>query len=152
MEHPKVVIVDDDIVTLQAAQNVLADICEVFTVATAESMFDIVLHNNPMLVMLDINMPSMNGFETLQRLKANPATRAIPVVFLTGVQAPESEYEGLSMGAIDYILKPFSPQLLCRRVEMHILIWKQRRLIEEQARMIEHLTKKLQNPEKKQLD
>ena len=148
MEHPKLVIVDDDHVILQAAKNVLNDICDVFTVTTAEGMFDVLAQNSPMLILLDINMPGMNGFEILQRLKADPATRAIPVVFLTGVQAPESEYEGLSLGAIDYILKPFSPQLLFRRVELHILIWKQRRLIKEQARMIEHLTKKQQDKPK----
>ena len=96
-----------------------------------------------MLILLDINMPDMNGYEALQRLKANSVTSGIPVIFLTGVQAQESQLEGFSMGAADYILKPFTPQLLQKRVELHIMLWEQKRLIEKQALEIEELAGKL---------
>ena len=142
-ERPIVMVVDDNVANLQSALNTLGDICDVFTAPSAEKMFDLLERNTPMLILLDVNMPNMNGYEVLQLLKANPATRDIPVIFLTGVQAHESLLEGFSLGADDYVLKPFMPQLLHKRVELHIMLWEQKRLIEKQAREIEEGAKKL---------
>ena len=142
-ERPVVMVVDDNVASLQTALNALEDICDVFTVPSAEKMFDLLERNTPMLILLDINMPDINGYEALQRLKGNSATRGIPVIYMTGVQSQESQLDGFSMGAEDYILKPFTPQLLQKRVELMVTLWKQKRLIEKQAQEIEVLERKL---------
>jgi len=142
-ERPIVMVVDDNLASLQSALNALEDICDVFTVLSAEKMFDLLERNTPMLILLDINMPDVNGYEALQRLKSNSATCGIPVIFMTGVQSQESQLDGFSMGADDFILKPFTPQLLQKRVELMVTLWKQKHLIEKQAQEIEVLERKL---------
>ena len=142
-ERPIVMVVDDNVASLQTALNALEDICDVFTVPSAETMFDLLERNTPMLILLDINMPDVNGYEALQRLKSNSATCGIPVIFMTGVQSQESQLDGFSMGADDFILKPFTPQLLQKRVELMVTLWKQKHLIEKQAQEIEVLERKL---------
>jgi putative two-component system response regulator len=67
-------------------------------------------------------MPEMTGYEAIQLLTAQPRTKDIPVIFLTSKTDPGSELEGLSLGAVDYITKPFVPQLLLKRVEIHLLV------------------------------
>jgi putative two-component system response regulator len=82
-------------------------------------------------------MPEMDGLDAIKLLKARPDTRDIPVIFLTGKDAPESELEGLSLGAIDYISKPFMPQLLHKRVELHLTVEAQKLRLERQAKKLE---------------
>jgi response regulator RpfG family c-di-GMP phosphodiesterase len=88
-------------------------------------------------------MPDMDGYEVLRRLKSEVITQHIPVILLTGVQGPENELEGLTLGAADYISKPFTPQLLRKRVKLQITVRNQERLIEQQARKLEALEKGL---------
>ena len=76
----------------------------------------------PDLILLDIMMPEMDGYEVCQRLKANPATADIPVVFLTAKSEVSAETHGLSLGAVDYITKPISPPIVLARVKTHLLI------------------------------
>ncbi|MDR2528768.1 MAG: response regulator [Synergistaceae bacterium] len=142
-ERPMIMIVDDDVTNLKAAKNSLVDFYEVFTVPSAEKMFDLLQRNTPKLILLDINMPGMDGYEALKLLKANSATSAIPVIFLTAIHSLESELDGVSLGAADYISKPFLPQLLRRKVELHLMLEAQRRLLEIQVWQIESLAKDL---------
>jgi putative two-component system response regulator len=106
-------------------------------------MFNLLPRHRPELILLDVSMPDMDGFESIQRLKGDPLTRNIPVIFLTAKTDPESEIMGLELGALDYITKPFSPPLLVKRVEAHLrLIDYQRRLeemVEEKTRDIVQL-------------
>ena len=74
------------------------------------------------LILLDIEMPEFNGFDTIRVLKSIPQAAKIPVIFLTGVMNPQSEVDGLSLGAVDYIYKPFNPVLLKKRIEIHIAL------------------------------
>ena len=74
------------------------------------------------LILLDVDMPEMNGFETIKLFKHNPDLRDIPVIFLTGLLDPSNEMEGLSLGAVDYIRKPFSPPLIKKRIDMYIAL------------------------------
>ncbi len=76
----------------------------------------------PDLILLDIMMPGLNGYEVCQRLKANPQTRDIPVVFLTAMSAMEDEKKGLEIGAVDYITKPISPPIVLARVKIHLAL------------------------------
>ena len=131
-----VMIVDDNITNLKIAKNALAESCDVFTVPSAAKMFGLLERNKPHLILLDIDMPEMNGLDAIKLLKAKPDTCDIPVIFLTGKDDPESELRGLSLGAIDYISKPFMPQLLHKRVELHLTVEAQKLSLERQARKL----------------
>jgi putative two-component system response regulator len=135
--HRKIImIVDDNIANLRIAKNSLADTYDIFTVPSAAKMFDLLQRNKPELILLDIDMPEMNGYEAIKILKEHPATKDILVIFLTGKSDSESELEGLSLGAVDYISKPFMPPLLKKRIELHLTVEEQNRKLEEQARVL----------------
>ncbi|MDR0649185.1 MAG: response regulator [Synergistaceae bacterium] len=136
-ERKVIMIVDDNIANLRIAKNSLADFYDVFTVPSAAKMFDLLERNKPELILLDIDMPEMNGYEALKILKERPETRDILVIFLTGKSDSESELEGLSLGAVDYISKPFMPPLLKKRIELHLTVEEQKRRLENQARVLE---------------
>ncbi|MDR1308451.1 MAG: response regulator [Deltaproteobacteria bacterium] len=144
-EKAMVMIVDDNIANLKVAKNALAGSYDVFTAPSAAKMFDLLERKKPELVLLDIEMPDMDGYEALRIMKNSPNASDIPVIFLTGKSDPESELEGLSLGAIDYILKPFMPQLLKKRVELHITVESQRRILEDQAGKLEEQHRELLN-------
>src|SRR5947209_4168447 len=76
----------------------------------------------PDLILLDVMMPEMDGYEVCMRLKADPSTREIPVIFLTGQTSAEDETRGFEVGAVDYVHKPFSPAVVKARVRSHILL------------------------------
>jgi PAS domain S-box-containing protein len=119
-KKPTVVVVDDNIVNLKIAQTSLSESYDVRTAASASEMFDILEQKKPekpALILLDIIMPKMDGYETIKILKANLDTRDIPVIFLTSMDSTEDELKGVSLGAADYISKPFMPQLLREKVE-----------------------------------
>jgi len=136
-ECARVMLVDDSVASLKIAKNALSDSCDVFTVPSAAKMFDLLERNKPHLILLDVTMPEMDGFEAIKILKAKPETQAIPVIFLTNANDPASELEGLSLGAIDYIAKPFIPCLLLKRVELHLTVNAQKIRLQEQAAKLE---------------
>src|SRR5215831_8666262 len=76
----------------------------------------------PDLILLDVMMPEMDGYEVCCRLKADPSTREIPVIFLTGQTSADDETRGFEVGAVDYVHKPFSPAVVKARVRSHILL------------------------------
>jgi len=119
--------VDDDITNLNVARNNLAGKYNIVTVPSGEKLFLFLKNITPSLILLDIEMPVMNGYEILRVLKENKITADIPVIFLTARLDPKSEIAGLDLGAVDYITKPFSQELLIKRIELHLLLEKQRR-------------------------
>jgi putative two-component system response regulator len=143
-EKKKVVLVDDNPVNLKLASNTLMDHYNVFTVPSAEKLFQLLQQTLPDLILLDVVMPEINGYQAIGTLKSNPRTADIPVIFLTSKTDTVSELEGFSLGAIDYISKPFSPQLLLKRVEVHLLLESQKaelkNLNENLQRMVEEKT------------
>jgi len=122
----KIIMVDDDITNLTVGKNALADKFDVFTAPSGIKLFQLLEKLTPDLILLDIEMPKMSGYEIITMLKSKENTRDIPVIFLTSVIDPESEVKGLSLGAIDYITKPFSQELLLKRIEVHLLVEAQR--------------------------
>jgi len=145
-----IIIVDDNMTTLTAAKNSLSGKYNVFTAPSGEKMFLLLERVAPALVLLDIEMPGMDGYEALERMKNRERTAHIPVIFLTAHIDPESEIKGLNLGAVDYITKPFSRELLLKRIELHILFEKQRKEllkhnilleseVDKKARMISEL-------------
>ena len=122
-----VIIVDDDITNLTVARNNLAGTYNVATVPSGAKLFLILEKITPALILLDIEMPEMNGYEVLKILKSKEKTANIPVVFLTGTITPERETQCLNLGAVDCIIKPFSQELLIDRIDLHIRSAKQKK-------------------------
>ena len=87
----------------------------------------------PDLILLDVLMPEMDGMATIRALKREDATRNIPVIFITALDSPTDEEQGLNLGAVDYIAKPFHPSIVLVRVRNHLQIVHQRRLLEQLA-------------------
>nr|MBZ4194484.1 response regulator [Candidatus Contendobacter sp.] len=85
---------------------------------------------SPDLILLDIVMPGMDGYEVCRRLKDDPHTTHIPVIFLTAKPEVEAEEKGLKLGAVDYITKPISPSILLARVETHITLKNTRQFLQ----------------------
>jgi len=113
-------LVDDNIVNLNAGKTVLQRQYTVITMPSGEKLFFSLQKMKPHLILLDIDMPRMSGYDALRALKLNPETADIPVIFLTGKNEPEDALLGLSLGAVDYVTKPFSPSTLLKRVESHL--------------------------------
>ena len=145
-----VMIVDDNVVNLQVAKKALNKIYNIIPVTSGKMALTLLERCVPSLILLDINMPDMDGFTTLRHIKNNEATRHIPVIFLTAMNDNGCELEGLRLGAVDYITKPFSIPLLIQRVDLHIaLITQQKELqnyndnlmhmVEEKTETIEEL-------------
>ncbi|MDR3120490.1 MAG: response regulator [Clostridiales bacterium] len=126
----KILIVDDNAITLKVARNILMVEYDAFTVPSAEMMFRFLKNTIPDLILLDVLMPGMTGYEALRILQADPRTRRIPVVFLSSQSDEKDEIEGFSLGAVDYITKPFSPPRLIKRIERHLLVETQRAELE----------------------
>jgi putative two-component system response regulator len=125
-EKRKILLVDDNPVNLKMARNILMDVYNIFTVPSAEKMFQFLEKVVPDLILLDILMPETTGYEAIKKLKSEARTCGIPVIFLTSKNDAESEMEGLSLGAVDYISKPFVPHLLLKRIELHMLVESQK--------------------------
>jgi putative two-component system response regulator len=140
-----IMLVDDAITNLKIGKATLADAYDVLTVPSAAKMIELLDRNKPALILLDVNMPEINGYEAIRLLKERPDTRDIPVIFLTAMGAPENELKGLSLGAVDYIIKPFSPPLLRKRIDLHLLLQAQQRELQEYndnlQRMVEEKTR-----------
>ena len=88
----------------------------------------------PDLILLDIMMPGMNGYDVCRRIKANPDRRGIPVIFVTAMTSIEDERLGLEIGAVDYITKPISPPIVAARVRTHLALYDQTRVLEDRVR------------------
>ncbi|MCL2609202.1 MAG: response regulator [Treponema sp.] len=124
------ILVDDNPTNLKIGKNLLSDRYRVATAPSAEKMFAILEGNVPELILLDIDMPESNGYDTIRKLKGRPETAGIPVIFLTAKAGSDDELLGLSLGAVDYITKPFQPTLLMKRIEIHLMIEAQRKELE----------------------
>jgi putative two-component system response regulator len=112
-------VVDDSDTNLATAEEALEDHFSVMTVPSAAKMFTLLEKIKPDLILLDIEMPEMNGFEALERLKAGNWTD-IPVIFLTGTKDASIEKQSSALGAVGIITKPFSSSILLEQINLHI--------------------------------
>ena len=118
MSHrKKIILVDDNPTNLTACEFALKDIYDIFPVSSAQFMFDKLSEMIPDLILLDVEMPVMCGYEAAKILKSNRQYKDIPLIFLTAKDDIESELEGLTLGAYDYIRKPIIKTLIRRRIE-----------------------------------
>jgi len=133
----KVILVDDNPINLKLAKNSLIGKYDVFTVPSAEKLFELLEKTMADIILLEIMMSEMSGYDVIKVLKNNPKTADIPVIFLTSKSDTNSQLEGFVQGAVDFISKPFSPQLLLKRVDVHVLV-------ESQKKELEHINQNLQ--------
>ena len=113
-------VVDDTNINLIAAEEALSDDYNVITLSSASRMFVILNKVIPDLILLDILMPDMDGFEAMEKMKSDTKYADIPVIFLTSKSDENTESRGFKMGAVDFISKPFSKPVLLNRIETHL--------------------------------
>ncbi len=137
----KIMLVDDNVANLTAGRQLLKPFYDVYTASSAAQMFTILEAVPPDLILLDVDMPQIDGHEAMRRLKKTRRFAAIPVMFLTAMNDDASELKGFDLGAVDYISKPFSPQRLLKRIENQLLILRQQSIIRHHVDNLEELVR-----------
>jgi len=127
----KIMLVDDNNTNLVLGKNILSEYYDVYPLPSAEKLFEFLKHVTPDIILLDIDMPGINGYKALTMLKADEHYTDIPVIIVTAKSSESDEYEGLALGAIDYVTKPFNPSLLLKRIENHLLIQQQKAKLQD---------------------
>jgi putative two-component system response regulator len=133
-------VVDDNSANLLMAEEVLSNQYEIITISSATTMFELLDEVIPDLILLDIMMPEIDGFDALKKLKANSRYADIPVMFLTSKTDGATEARGFEMGVMDFITKPFFGAVLVNRIKKHLAI---EELIQERTSLLHQRTEKL---------
>ncbi|WP_083749033.1 diguanylate cyclase [Pelomonas sp. KK5] len=131
--RPRLLLVDDQPVNIQALHQVFAADCQVLMATSGAQALALCRERQPDLLLLDVQMPGMDGFELCARLKADAALSHIAVIFVTSIDAPEQETRALEAGAADFISKPFNPAVVHARVRAQLTIKLQADLLREMA-------------------
>ena len=148
-EKKTVLLVDDAPANIQIVNSILKDIYKIRIATSGAKALELVkVAPPPDLVLLDVMMPEMDGYEVCTRLKSDPETRDIPVIFLTGQTEVEDETKGFDVGAVDYIHKPFSPAVVKARVQTHLVL---RGIREQLAQQLITIQKELETARQIQL-
>jgi phosphoserine phosphatase RsbU/P len=148
-EKKTVLLVDDAPANIQIVNSILKDIYKIRIATSGAKALELVkVSPPPDLVLLDVMMPEMDGYEVCARLKLDPETRDIPVIFLTGQTEVEDETKGFDVGAVDYIHKPFSPAVVKARVQTHLVL---RGIREQLAQQLITIQKELETARQIQL-
>lgn len=144
MDRPRILVVDDTPANLRILSDALRGEFELALAPSGARALEIALSEEPPdLVLLDIMMPEMDGYEVCRRLKADERTRDLPVIFVTAMAEAEDEAKGLELGAIDYLAKPVNPALVKARVRNHLALRQAAKLREDVERIARH---DLKNP------
>lgn len=125
-----ILVVDDDPINVQMLAEGLRHQYQVIVANCGKKALEICLNQSPDLVLLDINLPDMNGYQVCKALKNNALTKQIPIIFITGYDSEESELKGLEMGAADYFSKPFKMPLVMARVAIQVDLKRKTDLLE----------------------
>ncbi|MCL2182107.1 MAG: response regulator [Chitinispirillia bacterium] len=126
-------VIDDNETNLLAAKTALDGVYRAFALQSPAKLFKLAEKIVPDLILLDVDMPEMDGFEVMAAIRADARLRAVPVIFLTAKRDAATEVRGFEMGALDFITKPFSQPILIRRIESHI---ETDRIIKESQRAV----------------
>ncbi|MBF0611708.1 MAG: diguanylate cyclase [Magnetococcales bacterium] len=122
MDKQTILIVDDLPANIRVLAEILGEEYEICVVTSGEEALQLVAVTPPHLILLDVVMPGLSGFQVCEQLQAKEETRLIPIVFITAHNDMESELQGLQLGAVDYIAKPFYPWVVKARVESHLAL------------------------------
>jgi phosphoserine phosphatase RsbU/P len=136
MSQSKILVAEDHPMSRRMLE---AFLCAKYTVVSASSgkeAIDVAKNEHPDIVLLDVEMPDMDGFQTLEILKGGVIDEGVPVIFLTARRDPESKEKGLEAGAVDYIVKPYDKQELSIKVKNHLALYAARKEIEERNRIM----------------
>lgn len=147
-DQVSVLVVDDNPTNLQLVSTQLLRIGIEVSIAT--SGFDalsIVEQENPALVLLDVNMPKMDGYETCRRIKQMPSAVDIPVIFISALDREYDKLKGFEAGAVDYVAKPIQLQELCARVAVHLELAEKRTQLTEKSHLLKNLNNVLMERE-----
>ena len=136
----KILLVDDEPNNLQLLGQILQDQYQLSFAKDGAKALDVAWKVKPDIILLDIMMPEMDGYETCRRLKADPETSKIPVIFVTAMGEMEDERRGFEVGGVDYITKPVSAPIVLARVSIHLALYDQNRILEE---IVQQRTKQL---------
>ena len=143
-EKQTILIVDDTPANLDLLVEILRADYRTKVAISGEKALELVFSGVPPdLILLDIMMPGLNGYEVCQRLKANPATRNIPVIFVTAMGEVEDETRGLELGGVDYVTKPISPPIVKARVKTHLAVSEQAHKLERMIATLETQAREL---------
>ncbi|MBF0223874.1 MAG: diguanylate cyclase [Desulfobacterales bacterium] len=129
IEKQKILIVDDIPLNIQVLNDALEADYRTFFATNGRDALDIATTVMPDLILLDIKMPEMNGYDVCRKIKEDAILKDIPIIFITSLNQEEDETIGLELGAVDYISKPFSPAIVKLRVRNHLELKKQRDLL-----------------------
>jgi len=142
--RPRILVVDDDYFFVDLAENTLSEDFDVIYASNGAMALEIASQRHPDVILLDVMMPEIHGYEVCRRLKAHHETRSIPVIFLTSLGEASSQEIGLRLGAADYITKPFDPAALKIQINKQIglkcSMSRQRRWRRTGARVLEFMT------------
>lgn len=134
-----ILVVDDEKQNRSLLAELLGDDCRVILAKNGTQALERAQEFKPDLILLDVLMPDLSGYQVIQALKHDDTTREIPVIFISALDSPADEERGLDLGAVDYITKPFHPSIVRKRVRNHLQSVHHRHLLENLA-MIDSLT------------
>lgn len=135
-QYEHILIVDDTPSNIDVLKELLSDYKRSFALDGKKAL-ERIRSNPPDLVLLDVMMPEMDGFEVCKRLKADDSTRDIPIIFITALDDPDSEVKGLELGAVDYISKPFQPAIVKSRVQTHLTLKRAKEVLDHHNAILE---------------
>ncbi len=128
-----ILVVDDNVSNIEVIYEMLAPHYEVLFATSGVEALELTVSTRPDLLLLDVLMPGLNGYEVCRHLKSNIITQHIPIIFITAIGQTDSEEKGLKLGAIDYIAKPFSPAVVKARIANHLELKRYRDLLADLA-------------------
>ncbi|MDX5373058.1 MAG: response regulator [Pseudomonadaceae bacterium] len=137
--RPKLLLVDDEPTNLQVLRQILQDDYRLLFAKDGDKALELAAREAPALILLDVMMPGMTGHEVCARLKTDPATAAIPVIFVTALVDVEDEAKGFEVGAVDYITKPVSPAIVRARVRTHLSLVRVDELRQTRLQIVQRL-------------
>lgn len=137
--QPCLLLVDDEPVNLRVLKQILQQDYQLMFATSGEQALQLVAQQRPDLILSDVMMPELTGFDLCQRLKADPTLSAIPLIFVTALKEEVDEAKGFALGAVDYITKPVSPAIVRARVKTHLSLVKADELKRTRLQVIESL-------------
>ncbi len=138
-KKPLILVVDDEAANLQLLRHILQDDYRLLFAKDGLRALELARQERPALVLLDVMMPGMSGYHVCRVLKADPATSAMPVIFVTALSDPNDELVGFDAGAVDYITKPVSPPIVRARLRTHLSLVRIDELKETQLQIVQRL-------------
>jgi len=133
LNRQMVLIVDDDPINIKILITILKDDYDIKFAKSGEAALNLIEKFTPDIILLDVIMPEMDGYQVCTALKENPVTKNIPVIFITAKNQEADETKGFEIGAVDYISKPINPAIVKARVKTHLALYDQKRELEKEV-------------------